>query len=138
MPTEKLWNDRIADAKAGGTAALADATLGRWFTVPYHETNPEEVSLVRKMINKSNTIGYIGCARAIRDMSQCDILDKIKAPTIIIVGEEDPACPVASAKILHEGVKGSEFVIIKGAAHLPNIQKRDEFNRILLSFLSTV
>jgi len=136
MPTAELWNDRIAQAEAGGTQALGDATLGRWFTAPYHESNPNEVALVRKMINASNLTGYIGCARAIRDMSQCDVLGQIKAPTIVIVGEEDPACPVASAKVLHEGVQGSELVIIKDAAHLPNIQKRDEFNQILLGFLN--
>jgi hypothetical protein len=30
------------------------------------------------------------------------------------------------------------LVIIKDAAHLPNIQKRDEFNTTLLGFLSTL
>ncbi len=135
MPPEKLWNDRIAEAQIGGTAALADATLGRWFTPSYHESNPREVGLVREMINSSNVTGYIGCARAIRDMSQCDVLSKIKIPTIVIVGESDPACPVASAEVLHEGIEGSRLMIIKDSAHLPNIQKRDEFNSILLDFL---
>ena len=54
----------------------------------------------------------------------------------MIVGESDPACPVSSARVLHDGVEGSELVIIKDAAHLPNIQKRDEFNSILLGFLA--
>lgn len=137
MPTEQLWNDRIAEAQAGGTAALADATLGRWFTAPFYESNPKEVGLVREMINASNVIGYIGCARAIRDMSQCHVLAEIKTPTIVIVGESDPACPVASAEVLHNGIEGSKLVIIKDSAHLPNIQKRDEFNSILLDFLGT-
>jgi 3-oxoadipate enol-lactonase len=136
MPTEKLWNDRIADAKSGGTEALADATLGRWFTAPYHLSNPEEISRVREMINASNATGYIGCAGAIRDMSQCHVLSEIKVPTIVVVGESDPACPVSSAEVLHEGVEGSEFVIIKESAHLPNIEKRDEFNSILIGFLN--
>jgi 3-oxoadipate enol-lactonase len=136
MPTLELWNDRIAQAEKGGTQVLADATLGRWFTADYHESNPKEVALVREMINASNLTGYIGCARAIRDMSQCDVLGQIKTPTIVIVGEEDPACPVASAKVLHERVEGSELAIIKGAAHLPNIQKRDNFNSVLLGFLN--
>jgi 3-oxoadipate enol-lactonase len=135
MPPKNLWNERIAEAQEGGTAALADATLERWFTAPYHESNPDEVSRVREMINASNATGYIGCARAIRDMSQCDVLGKIKTPTIVIVGESDPACPVASAEVLHQGIEGSTMVIIKEAAHLPNIQQRDEFNSILLDFL---
>jgi len=50
------------------------------------------------MINASNVTGYIGCARAIRDMSQCDVLGKIKTPSIVIVAESDPACPVALDK----------------------------------------
>ena len=68
-------------------------------------------------------------------MSQCDVLGEIKTPTIVIVGESDPACPVASAEVLHQGIEGSTLVIIKEAAHLPNIQQRDEFNSILLEFL---
>jgi 3-oxoadipate enol-lactonase len=135
MPPKNLWNDRIAEAQEGGTAALADATLGRWFTAPYHASNPDEIGRVRAMINASNAIGYIGCARAIRDMDQCDVLGKIKTPTIVIVGESDPACPVASAEVLHQGIEGSTLVIIKEAAHLPNIQQSDEFNSILLDFL---
>lgn len=135
MPPKHLWNDRIAEAQAGGTAALADATLGRWFTAPYHQSNPIEVGRVREMINASNVGGYVGCARAIRDMDQRDVLGKIKTPTIVVVGESDPACPVASAEVLHQGIEGSTMVIIKDAAHLPNIQQRDEFNSILLEFL---
>lgn len=135
MPPAHLWNDRIADAQAGGTQALADATLGRWFTAPFHESNPEQIDRVRNMINASSVTGYIGCARAIRDMSQCDVLAKIKKPCLVLVGEGDPACPVASAEVLHQEIEGSELVIIKEAAHLPNIEKRDEFNSILLGFL---
>ena len=135
MPPRELWNERIAQAQAGGITALADATLERWFTAPYHESNPDEVGRVREMINASNVVGYIGCARAIRDMSQCDVLGKIKTPTIVMVGESDPACPVASAEVLHQGIEGSTLVIIKDAAHLPNIQQRDKFNSILLDFL---
>jgi 3-oxoadipate enol-lactonase len=135
MPPKSLWNDRIAEAQTGGTEALADATLGRWFTAPYHESHPDEVSRVREMINASNVTGYVRCASAIRDMSQCDVLGKIKAPTMVVVGESDPACPVASAEVLHKGIEGSELAIIPQAAHLPNIEKRDEFNSILLDFL---
>jgi 3-oxoadipate enol-lactonase len=136
MPPKSLWNDRIEQARTGGTEALADATLGRWFTAPYHESHPDEIGRVREMINVSNVTGYIRCAGAIRDMSQCDVLGKIKVPTVVVVGENDPACPVSSAQVLHQGIEGSDLLIIEQAAHLPNIQKCDEFNSILLEFLA--
>ena len=33
------------------------------------------------------------------------------APTIIIVGEDDPACTVAQSKVLEEHIKGSQLVV---------------------------
>ncbi|MBC8158256.1 MAG: alpha/beta hydrolase, partial [Alphaproteobacteria bacterium] len=79
--------------------------------------------------------GYIACAEGIRDMRICDNLGRIKAPTLVLVGESDPACPVESAEVLHTGISGSELIVLKGAAHLPNIEQSEEFNRVLLDFL---
>ena len=79
--------------------------------------------------------GYIGCCKAIRDMNLCGMLSRIAVPTMIIVGEDDPACPVSSAETLHEGIAGSELIVIAAAAHLPNIEKPVAFNDALLGFL---
>ena len=69
-------------------------------------------------------------------MDQCHVLADIKAATNIIVGEDDPACPVSAAEILHAGIAGSKFVTLKNAAHLPNIEKKDEFNKAMMDFLN--
>ena len=74
----------------------------------------------------------------IRDMDQRHILKDIKVPTNIIVGDKDPACPVSASETLHSGISGSQLVILKEAAHLPNIEQKDAFNRALLGFLEQV
>lgn len=136
MPPASLWNDRIATAESEGVEGLIDGTLQRWFTAPFHKTGVEAIGKIRDMIRATGVQGYVNCAKAIRDMDQCHILEKIDKPTNIIVGEDDPACPVSAAEVLHAGIKGSNLVILKNAAHLPNIEKKDEFNAALMGFLT--
>jgi 3-oxoadipate enol-lactonase len=136
MPTLEMWNDRISTARDNGISALLDGTLQRWFTAPFRENDKAAVEKVAQMIRTTNTDGYIACASAVRDMSQTSILSKISAPTVIIVGEDDPACTVAQSRVLEEHINGAELVIIKNAAHLSNIEKIDEFNDAMLGFLN--
>ena len=79
--------------------------------------------------------GYVKCAKAIRDMDQCHTLKDITVPTTIIVGDKDPACPVSAAETLHSGILASQLTIVANAAHLPNIERKHEFNDALLEFL---
>ena len=65
----------------------------------------------------------------------CGNLAKINAPTLVLVGEGDPACTIESAEMLHSGIQGSELLIIQQAAHLPNIEQRERFNEVLVGFL---
>ena len=136
MPPASLWNDRIETAETSGIEALIDGTLERWFTASFHRTGVEAIDKIRDMIRATGVQGYVNCCKAIRDMDQCHLLGDIKVPTNIIVGEDDPACPVAAAETLHAGIAGSKLVILKNAAHLPNVEKKDEFNAALIEFLT--
>ena len=135
MPPESLWNERIEIAKSKGTEALMPGTLERWFTPPFHQTGIEDLEKVREMISGTGVEGYVACAEAIRDMSICDNLAEIAVPTLVLVGQDDPACPVASAEVLHKGIKRSELVVIPKSAHLPNIEQTAVYNDTLVKFL---
>lgn len=100
------------------------------------QNSPDEVEKVAEMIRTTGAQGYIGCASAVRDMSQTAILSKIAAPTIIIVGEDDPACTVAQSQVLKDKIKGSELVVLSEAAHLSNIEQTDAFNTAMSEFLA--
>ena len=135
MPPKSLWDERIEMARSRGIKALMPGTLERWFTPPFHKTGVEELGKVKEMILGTGVAGYIGCAEAIRDMSLCNHLPEIKPPTLVVVGEDDPACPVSSAAVLHEGIGGSKLVVIPQSAHLPNIEQTALFNETLVDFL---
>jgi 3-oxoadipate enol-lactonase len=62
-------------------------------------------------------------------------LSQIRARTLILEGEKDSPDYKAIADKL-SGVAGAGKVVIAGAAHAINLDKRDEFNRAVLDFLS--
>lgn len=136
MPTPAMWNDRIATAQDQGITGLIDGTLTRWFTKAFLNNEIASVEKVAEMIRATDSVGYIACASAIRDMSQTSILSNIEVPTIIIVGEDDPACTVEQSKVLEQHIKDSELVVIKNAAHLSNIEQPEVFNATMLTFLN--
>ncbi len=136
MPPKSLWNERIEAARTHGIKALMEGTLERWFTPPFHQAGAQQLAKVREMILGTGVEGYVGCAQAIRDMNICDNLGGISAPTLVLVGEDDPACPVSAARALYDGIIGSKLVVIRHAAHLPNIEQTEIFNTTLIDFLS--
>ena len=66
------------------------------------------------------------------------LLATIAVPTLIVVGEDDKATPVDSARKMYEAVKGSTLVIIPEAGHLSNLEQPNQFNAALLEFLNAL
>lgn len=62
-------------------------------------------------------------------------LTEIKAPTLVIHGEDDLNVPVENAQILASRIPEVELVILKNAGHLFGFEAFDESNRIILDFL---
>jgi len=62
-------------------------------------------------------------------------LGEISAPTLVIAGENDVADSRLIADVLAENIRGARLTIIPDCWHLPPVEKPEEFNRILVSFL---
>ncbi len=62
-------------------------------------------------------------------------LGEIAAPTLVIVGDRDVPDIQRIADVLEQGIPGARKVVMTNAAHVPNMEWPDEFNRIVLDFL---
>jgi 3-oxoadipate enol-lactonase len=67
-----------------------------------------------------------------------DEIRGITKPTLILVGDEDVATKPEKAQRIHKQISGSVLEIIAGAGHSSCIEKPEEVNRILESFLGQV
>jgi 3-oxoadipate enol-lactonase len=63
-------------------------------------------------------------------------LAEIKAPTLVIVGDHDISEVQDTADLLVSKIPGARKELIHDAAHLPNLEHPEKFNRVLLDFLN--
>jgi pimeloyl-ACP methyl ester carboxylesterase len=65
-----------------------------------------------------------------------DQLHKIMIPTLVIVGDKDVAEFQTISKLIAQKIENARHEVISGTAHLPNMEKPEEFNRLVFDFLS--
>ncbi|HEY8198519.1 MAG TPA: alpha/beta hydrolase [Candidatus Limnocylindrales bacterium] len=63
-------------------------------------------------------------------------LAEVAVPTLIIEGDLDPSDTHAAADALAAGIAGARRVVMKGVAHLPNLERPDDFSRHVRDFLA--
>ena len=57
---------------------------------------------------------------------------------MVIAGEIDDPTPPERMKVYRERIDGAKWAVIQDAAHLPNFEKPDAFNKALAVFLDTL
>jgi pimeloyl-ACP methyl ester carboxylesterase len=63
-------------------------------------------------------------------------LGEVAVPTLVIVGDRDVPGIVENADRLAAGIAGARKVVLPDVAHLPPMERPDEFNRLVLDFLA--
>ncbi len=67
-----------------------------------------------------------------------DRLDRIRVPTLVVVGAQDIADVHAHAGVLEAGIEGAERVVVPDAGHLVAFERSDEFNTLVFRFLRSL
>jgi 3-oxoadipate enol-lactonase len=132
-----MWDERIRVAQTQGmTDALIERTLAIWFTPAFRERRADVVDRVRAMLRATDPRGYAAAIRAIGYVDLRERLAALRAPTLVVVGERDPGTPPAMARDIHARIAGSTLAVLPGAMHCAPIEAADEFNHLLVGFLS--
>jgi 3-oxoadipate enol-lactonase len=132
-----VWDERmVAIRKAGSIDVTTAGTMERWFTKAFRDREEATLAGICNMYRRTPFDGYLGCATAIRNMDLREDGTKISCPTLIIVGEEDPSTPVASAESLNKAIKGSTLKVIPQAAHISPIEQAAAVTRAITDFLA--
>ncbi|MFX1499181.1 MAG: alpha/beta fold hydrolase [Promethearchaeota archaeon] len=99
---------------------------------------PEQEDLRQKLIERwqeNDKKAYLSAMRSLIGWSVRDQLEKIKCPTLVIGSEQDYA-PSSIKKEYTELLPNAKFIEIKDARHAVAIEKPEEFNEIVMRFLS--
>lgn len=86
-------------------------------------------------LERADAEALIAVAKGMMNFHATDRLGEIKAPTLVVVGDEDPITPVSLSEEIHAKIPGSKYSLILGSRHVSNADNALAFNRIVLDFL---
>jgi len=110
--TIPLWKD-----KSEGVLNRARAHFG---SSDYKNATPVMRQTMVKLLNEDLT----------------PLLSKIKAPTLLIWGENDTATPLRDGEIMKKNIPDSGLVILKNAGHFSYLDRPFEFSAVINNFLT--
>lgn len=131
----KGWDDRLAAIESGGLAAILAGTMERWFVDEWRTANPERLARFEADFLATSLTGYHGCVAALKTLDFAERLPDMKVPTLFVVGAKDMGAPPPAMRAMADATPGARFAEIPDAAHLPNIDARDAFDRVVGEFL---
>jgi proline iminopeptidase len=62
-------------------------------------------------------------------------LAKVRRPTLVVVGEHDRTTTPRAARVLHEGIEGSELVVVPEAGHMSFVEDQTRYLEAVRAFL---
>jgi 3-oxoadipate enol-lactonase len=129
-----FWNSRIKAVRENGLAPLIEPNMERWFTKGFRERTPQVMARMKQMFLATDTVGYIACCEAVRDMDFTASNPSIKSATLVIVGAQDGATPPAQGEAIAKQIPGAQLASID-AAHIANIEQPKQYAETVLEFL---
>jgi 3-oxoadipate enol-lactonase len=128
------WADRIKFVQEKGLGELVDPNMERWFTKGFRDRSPQVIARMKEIFLATNPVGYIASCEAIRDMDFTASNPRINAPTLVIVGNQDPATPPAAGEAIATQIKGAKVAALD-AAHIANMEQPKLYTETVLNFL---
>jgi 3-oxoadipate enol-lactonase len=113
-------------------SAMAEARVEVLIAQPADPAVRREV--VETMSRIDSAAFRIG-AEAVWLADQRDRAGAIRVPALVLVGDQDLVTPVDLSNELVDLIPDARMQVIAGAGHLTNLEKPDEFNRIVEEFV---
>ena len=134
--TAEQWQARIATVREGGLAAIADATMERWFGRKWREV--PAMPRLREMLLACPPEGWMGCAAAIAGTDFYETTATLRLPTLAIAGANDGSTPPDLVRETADLIPGSRFHLIRSAGHLPFVEQPEAYAAALRQFLHDI
>lgn len=132
---EAFIRERLEPLRRGGPQALADslapALVGR-------QATPHTREQVMASLRKLRPDSYVKVMEARMQIGPFLDLGRIQVPVLVVGSDEDKVAPLEQMRQLAGAIPGARLATVEGAGHLINLEKPDDFNRVLMDFLRTV
>jgi len=129
------WDELVA---ADDLERVSELEVRFWVDGPY--LRPDDVDpALRDLVREMNLIALrnepdLGEERPAEPLA-VSRLAEIRAPTLVVAGDLDRPEVGTRAELLAGSIPRAQKAVINGTAHVPSMEKPEEFNRVVLEFL---
>ena len=137
------WTGSLSDsiARARLASCIKDSSLppsefvSKYLSGMFSDSPPKDAKEdLAKIMFDTHPLGFRLMATALAIADTRRLLPTINVPTILIWGDADKRSPINVAHQLHSLIPNSKLVIISNAGHVSNMEKSEEFNKIVREF----
>ena len=140
--TKRGWDEEEAALERRDVDEAVEINMRMWVDGPSRspdEVDPEVRSKVAEMQRRAIEIGLEAGEEGehqalVEDWG--DRLAEISVPTLVLVGELDRPEMLEIAERLEAEIPNARRETIPGTAHVPSMERPDEFDRLVLEFLA--
>ena len=119
-----------------GVKAVFDAMRPKVFA---KTTDPAVIKTLRDLAKQQSVHATQAALAMMRDRPDAtEGLGAMSVPTRVVVGTEDGATPPSDAEVMARAIPGATLTRIENAGHFPNVERPEEFNRVLLELVAHV
>jgi pimeloyl-ACP methyl ester carboxylesterase len=132
-PSKGPWlDDRIREIQVKGVKGFLDDFVKLWFAPG---VDPQFVKANTADSYRVPEYAALGVLKSGLTFDLTDRISAINIPVLVIVGGSDQRTPVDESEKINRLLPNSWLKIIKGAGHMAQVEKTEEFNRTILDFL---
>ena len=140
---QATWGQEETALRGGDVNGAVDLVLRTWVAGPGREledVDPEVRARVAEMQRRAYELWPVEAEDEeellVEDLPQK--LGEVQAPTLVLVGAEDVPDMQVIAQRLASEIPGARFEKIANTAHVPSMERPEEFDRLVLGFLESV
>lgn len=141
-PKENIRSYRMLSlvVRLMGFRPVANRVMGTMFSQKFLN-DPGRAPLKQEWKKRMMANNRVGSLRALSGMMArdglTDHLDRIKTPTLIIVGDQDVATVPAKAERMHAAIANSKLIVIPGAGHTSTVEEPAAVTAAIHDFITS-
>lgn len=136
-PGRAAFRGMSTNATANGLSSIADVAMRRLFAPAYQEQHPELIAQRKDRFLAIDLTTFQGACQALSEMDLRPHLASLTIPSLVLVGEFDEATPPAMSEELASLLPNASLKILKGLAHVPQLQDPEAFLTEITSFIQS-
>lgn len=136
-PGRQAFRDMAVAAATKGLAGLTEIAMARLFAGDFQAAHPELMQARKEAFLRTDPDVFRSACENLAALDLRPALGSIRVPAFVLVGQNDQATPPAMSRELARGIENSQMVIMRGCAHVPQLQAPEKFLAAINEFLDS-